>query len=459
MKFQYGILILVAMILLISPVFAQLSTYYYYKDLSISGSSGEQTNYIKRFDLYRLSVVDINETIYLNSNVNISFSDIYFVKASDDTALNFMFEVRNDTYASVLVNIPTLPVSGTTIRLYYGNTTMNSLAATELPGVITTYNYSQDNNGIERFFFKDDFSSNTFIGYIVTGTPSIASGTLTLSSADKIIKVLQAGDATGLWEARLQYTTDWVSGTQSLKQYFGSTSYLDIQRNDGDFIWLQFTVNGASLIATTNTTVSLADSIYGRGRIVYDGTNYQMYWNDVAVGATTAGSSPTSPSIGLLATDSVIVIDELMYAPSIAYSDPVSEDKTKRYINVSGTALTFDTNHYHMVANTDSKYRLKSYQFGAGQQIYKMTLPAGGTDGDYIYVQFAGTSDMTKGYGLGVNRTGGVWNECTVLNGIVTNTGFTIIGLSDGDTVYVKVEFDPNHGVWYGEVSESGVWM
>jgi hypothetical protein len=336
---------------------------------------------------------------------------------------------------------------------------MNSLAVNTLPGVINTYNYSQDNNGIDRFFFKDDFSSNTIMGYTVTGTPAITSGVLTLASADEIIKVLQAGDATGLWEARMQYTTIWVSGTQSLKQYFGSNSYLDVQRKSGNAIWLQLTVNGASLITTTDTTTTLADSIYGRGRVIYDGINYQMYWNDVAIGVTTAGGSPTAPSVGLLATDSVIVVDELMYAPSIAYSDPVSIDNTERYANVSGAALAFDTNHYHIIANTDSKYRLKSYQFGAGQQIYKMKLPASGTDGDYIYAQFVGTSDMTKGYGLGVNRTGGVWNECTVLDGVVTNTGFTIAGLIDGDTFYTKVEFDPDRGVWYGEISESGVWI
>lgn len=73
-------------------------------------------------------------------------------------------------------------------------------------------------------------------------------------------------------------------------------------------------------------------------------------------------------------------------------------------------------------------------------------------------MQFAASSDATKGYGYGVIRTGdNAWNTATVVDQTVT-TGTPIAGIVDNDTVYIKIELDAEHGVWYGDISETGVW-
>jgi len=343
------------------------------------------------------------------------------------------------------INVP----SGQTYQIggqaLYPNGIISPVIYNRYTGQPSTLTLSSD---IEMRFFKDDFSVDSLAQYTQTGTVAIASGAATIETTEKIIKALQAGDTTGKWDTVCKFTTTY-SVDQSCKLYFGATSYIDIQRKTGNAIYLQLTVNGSSLIASTDTTATLADDTYGRASVTYDGTNYQMIWNGVAVGSATAGTVPTTPSIGVLATASTVVLDELSYIPSVAYTDPCSADLTARLATVTGTDAAFDTDKYNLVANTDSKYRLKSYQFGSGSRIFKFTLPASCNDGDYVNMRFCSIGDLSLGYGVGVIRVSGAWNAYTVKD-VTGTTGGVITDLADGNTVYIEVERSSEHGVyWY----------
>lgn len=141
---------------------------------------------------------------------------------------------------------------------------------------------------------------------------------------------------------------------------------------------------------------------------------------------------------------------------TVSYADDASSDVSARYATVAGTTIAFDTDHYNLVANTDSRYRLKSYQFKSGQYLYKFTLPASGSDGDYVTANFAAPSgDMSKRWGVGVIRKNGGWNVSTSTDGTITDSMTTISGLADGDVAYSKILWDSERGYYTGTVYEA----
>jgi hypothetical protein len=328
---------------------------------------------------------------------------------------------------------------------------------------MTINNYSQDNGGVERYFFKDDFSQNTIGQYILRGTPTIMGGEFIIdTSGEGAYHYISSTNSSGSWEMTAKYTTPYSSGRQyiTLQNGVNDNWAINVERmNSANLCDLHLITLSGGAIINVDGGATIADDTWFTVRAEFDGTYWKMFYNGVQKGSTTAGSKPDSSGIGVSTyTVGSAKVKSISYSPSISYSDYATADKTERYQTVSGTAIAFDTNHYNLVANTNSKYRLNSYQFGAGSQIYKIVLPASANDGDYAYVMFDGTADMTKGYGYGVIRTSGWWSAATVLDGSVTNMNAPVVGVADGDTVYIKIENDPSRGVWYGDISETGVW-
>jgi len=331
--------------------------------------------------------------------------------------------------------------------------------------MVSSISISQDNNGVERFFFKDDFSNDTLAQYTVTGTPTIAAGVLTMAYGDKIERVLPSTCTTGKWEMVAQFDTDWVDTDQAIYLYIGDNSYYRLLRITGDVIWSMLWINGQAKILET-TTRTLASNVDFRAEVIYDGTNYTVaiYGMSGAYTKTVAASSPTVPSIGVKdyaagVIVTAITVNEITFCPSIAYTDTFGADTSTRYAAVTGT-VAFSTDHLNLttgnVAGNYVRERLRSYQFGRGNRLKKVKLPAACVAGDYVNIKMCATGDLLLGYGLGVIRQAdATWHICTVKDVTVTDTGTEVTGLVDGDYCYIETDWNPDQGVFWGYVYET----
>jgi PKD repeat protein len=102
------------------------------KTLSISGSSsGNQVNYPVKILFSNVTGTDSNNGVFLGNNVQPSWSDIRFTNSGDTTtAASFPYWIEtntgNVTSQTIWINIPSIPASGTSIKVWYGNSSANS---------------------------------------------------------------------------------------------------------------------------------------------------------------------------------------------------------------------------------------------------------------------------------------------------------------------------------------------
>ncbi len=98
-----------------------LSGWSYRKLHTISGSSsGDLTDYQVRFKVFNTTGTDSGENVYLGSNVKQDFSDLRFTTPTN-ALLPYWIQETGPNYAIVWVKVPTIPVTGTQMYLYYGN--------------------------------------------------------------------------------------------------------------------------------------------------------------------------------------------------------------------------------------------------------------------------------------------------------------------------------------------------
>jgi len=127
MKIRYVMLILVLM-LLVGAASAWLPNSQYRKSNDIAGSpTGAQTNYQMMFIVHRTTGTDAGAHVYVGNKCNADYSDIRFTTAAaDNVPLDYWIQVSNSSIAQIWVEVPSIPTTGTTIYMYYGNVTANS---------------------------------------------------------------------------------------------------------------------------------------------------------------------------------------------------------------------------------------------------------------------------------------------------------------------------------------------
>jgi len=140
------ILILMGTLVHSSPVRAQSVAWYnsawgYRNAITVTnGSGGALTNFQINVQL---------STGFPFSSANANGSDVRFTASDGVTLIPFWLETWNpgQNTASLWVNVPSIPTTGTTIYLYYGNTSASSVSS-----------------GTATFNFFDDFSESTVDG-------------------------------------------------------------------------------------------------------------------------------------------------------------------------------------------------------------------------------------------------------------------------------------------------------
>lgn len=107
-----------------------------------------------------LTDYQIKLDVSYDSDMKPDFSDLRFTKDDKVTELNYWIEEYTPfSRATIWVKVPSIPTTGTTIYVYYGNA-----------GAIS------NSSGVNTFEFFDDFSANTISNYNVVGRASSGGG-------------------------------------------------------------------------------------------------------------------------------------------------------------------------------------------------------------------------------------------------------------------------------------------
>jgi hypothetical protein len=345
---------------------------------------------------------------------------------------------------------------------------------------------SKDNNGVERKFFKDDFSNDTSSQYTASRDLPVwdtankrvtkeltASNEVTYTSNNYIT------DSTGTGLVGCSINVDVDSDDNAnyrgliIGLYVNSSNIITIRlvrdaHATTGYIKVYKSVAGVS--TQIGSTYSTGDySGYHRIALSYNSSTGAVigYLDGVSVVTGTVSDTVFVTSMKFLsdwykagATACTYYMLDLTCSPSVAYTDLFAADTSARYLQVTGT-VAFNTNHLDLTATDVGagayvRERLKSYQFGAGNRLKKIKLPASCTTGDYINVKMCATPDLLLGYGLGVIRQAdATWHICTVKDVTVTDTGTEVTGLADGDYCYIETDWDASSGVYWGYVYES----
>ena len=105
-----------------------LTSYSFVKEHTISGSvDGPLTGYQIKMNIHRGTGTDNGADVYLNDNSLNWPNDIRFTDSASNI-LSYWVEQSDDNTAGVWVKVNSIPTSGTTIKLYYGNANSTNMS-------------------------------------------------------------------------------------------------------------------------------------------------------------------------------------------------------------------------------------------------------------------------------------------------------------------------------------------
>jgi hypothetical protein len=402
------------------------------------------------------------------------FADIRFSAGMGGSCPYYIDTKTDGSTAEVWVNVA--PALQYYVYLYYGNnvaTSESSLAAVfpvtnQFAG--SGINSDVENGGIERKPFFEKFDVDDLAAYTVTGAPTIASGVLTLASLDIIYRTLPGSDPAGKWDIVFKFTTPRTSGNQQVALYFQGfeDGTLGILRGAGNAISILTSFFDGPGTGVIDTGETLADDVYGCASIVYDGTNYQMYWNDVAVGDPLTGPAYAVPSIGVFAFNSTVVVDEMNHIPSVAYQDLYGSDTESRYMQLSSTDLStwassaagdvVVSGGYMTLSSDDDRgiYAVrKAYNHASGEIEFSFTNANDGGGGADVCGMVFCYQDILNHYKI-VVEDDGAGAENLKLYKVIAGTATQIGSTKDvsatytrGNTTRIKLHYSREYGqVW-----------
>jgi hypothetical protein len=358
-----------------------------------------------------------------------------------------------------------------------------------IPCEITSYLYKQatdlviskDNNDIERKFWKDDFSVDSFPFYdnVVANSKNyftVSGGELVFNTNGESVQpeiVSQfAGCKYGEYELVFKVNDPEIDTKKLISILFAvnGVNYWGVllTREIGNTISRCYLHKNNVIVSGSGKTydsINFNDGNYHTLKVVWTTTGITFYL-DGSLGNTYAPTSNNYPSISdakigvgipYIQYSCNANIASITYRPSISYTDDFTTDTVSgangRYQAVTGTVAYDDVNKRMNVttatgANGKASGRLKSYKFTEGSQIYDVTLPTG-ADGDFItLVTHPANGLMTDGIGVGLQSDGaGNWNLATLSGTTVTEGADS--GLDDGDVARIEIEKDLSGAYWY----------
>jgi len=260
----------------------------YRRPVTITGGSSDQTNYPIK--------ITLNTTITGGSpypNIKSDGSDIRFTNSSG-TELTYWIQSWDNAGTSIIwVKVDSIPASGATIYMYYGNS--QAVFASDCATNVS----ATDNCALNAFTFFDDFSGSakwTGSGG-TTGTNNVGSAFISQTGTGTSTSTLTSNTGligNGTFSATLNVknvvTSDGAGGTSSYKLQFPNTATADDATSYGSYTPKTYTLSGNDVqiklyaSATTSGTKGSYDCGYcddgSCGDAVSCDYDCDSYWND-----------------------------------------------------------------------------------------------------------------------------------------------------------------------------------
>lgn len=200
------------------------------KPITINGSSSGLTNY------------QVQLTVNYDADMQSDYDDLRF-KDLNDNNLNYWIEDYDASSATIWVNIPSIPSSGTTIYMYYGNSGASGAS-----------------DGDSTFIFFDNFNDGNYNGWTVQAKSWVVeNGILKDDAGGAMITITSpSNDPTGrAIRSKLRMTGDWKYPKMMIGWQNSNNFYQVFTDAAQDWLKINKAVNGSgTLLDTDNDTIS-----------------------------------------------------------------------------------------------------------------------------------------------------------------------------------------------------------
>lgn len=237
---------------------------------SVIGSS--LTGYQLLYFVHRTTGSDSGKDVYLGTKCNADFSDVRFYDAENDVLFSHNIEEINGTRAVFCVKLPTIPTTGKTVWIIYGD---SALAA--------------NNNPLNTYDFFDQFTGTSLDATkwtTVAGSVTVADGTVTLGANADIQSIPTFGvgyRVRALANFQNAYTGQGFGfgSTSNYRVRFITSSSIFAVRHDIPSDWTQSIISGEVTGAMRVYDIAR----YGNDvvRLYTDWTYRGVYDNDISV--------------------------------------------------------------------------------------------------------------------------------------------------------------------------------
>jgi PKD repeat protein len=258
-------LVCIALILLVASVQAGwLTGYDYRQKVHINGStSGDLTNYQMNFSVYNTTGTSSGSGIYLGTKASddTKFDDLRITTSDGTTLCDIWNETERSNGWDIWMEVPSIPVSGTDVYVYYGNSGASAVW-----------------NGMGTFPLLYD----NFDGTSLNTSKWSKTGPGTVSISNSIISITTPGGETKIYSATIPLNTSFVSKTNNTQQitWFGYIG-TDFQ-NAASFIREGATLNRTRTRLSGGTTANYYSELYLYNRYIINRNSSQVdfYYNN-----------------------------------------------------------------------------------------------------------------------------------------------------------------------------------
>jgi len=175
-----------------------------YVDHRIEGAASYQTNYIRRFRVYRGYGANSSGSCYIPpSEMRSDYSDIRFI-GHDGAALAYCIDPDSPgtNYADFWVKFPYIPTTGTILKIVFGG------------GAIASGSNGKTTFPVYADFNTDSAMDTTVWTHIATGTaPAFSGGIVDISNSDSWCSTIKLPYTGISMEARFRFDTDSTNGS------------------------------------------------------------------------------------------------------------------------------------------------------------------------------------------------------------------------------------------------------
>ncbi len=425
----------------------------YYKAITVSNTSGSTlTNY----QIY----IQLTSSNFNFSNSTNDGRDVRFYSSDHSTSIDFFIESWNQSgqTAALWVEVPSIPTTGTTIYMDYGNSNLTSASS-----------------GTNTFSFFDDFASSYTANWTKTaGSPSVSSGILTSPPQSELRKTTTISMPVNVI-SKTRYSAKttggyWVSGTR-----FGRSTTRDVACS---FMTINNVFRTQCYDGTSETATNItnyADNSYHIFRMAVLSTSSAKFWidgnysneitanissylNDLYITNHPSASSGVTMYTDWIATGTYSAVEPTYSVGSeVSFGGVASANITVNNNMVHSDGLLSIGSHDLVIASSLTIASGSIFSAAASTQTFSI---GGDFANSGTFTHNSGTLTLNGSGVQSITSGGTTFNNLTVTNASASGVTFadsaTVAGTFTDTTPSSKLTFNPGSTYAFANISING---